>query len=109
MFLHPSFFHLQSDEFTCQADAADIKTIYTFQGDHITFGENLQGAIPEEILSAAVVETDFHHPAGSFRITERQVGQPVVHIEPVATAGTASAVALASIGFAGPTRGTSHV
>jgi hypothetical protein len=109
MFLHPPFFHLQSHKFSGQAHASDIKSVDAFQGDHVTFGKDLQGAISEEIFSAAVVETDFHNPAGTFRIAKGQVGQPIVHIEAIATAGAASAIALASIGFAGPTRGTSHV
>lgn len=109
MFLDAAFFQLQPNKFSGQTDLSDIKAIDAFQGDHVSLGKDLQGIISEEFFSAAIIEADFYHPAGSFRVAEGEVGQPVVHIESVATTGTTTAVALATIGFAGPTRGTSHV
>jgi hypothetical protein len=43
-----------------------------------------------------LIKAYFYHPTPAFRIAERQVRQPVMHIQPVASTGAASAIALAT-------------
>jgi hypothetical protein len=59
----------------------------------------VQGGIFEIFFPAAVIESDFHYPAGYCRICEWQVGQPIMHIESVATTCAAASVAFATARF----------
>lgn len=52
----------------------------------------LQGCVLEIVFSATVVECNFYYSAGDCWIGERQVCQPIVHIEPVAAAGATPSV-----------------
>jgi len=56
--------------------------------------------IPIEILPAALVKTHFDDPTSAFGITERQIRQPIVNIQPVATSGATAAIAFATGRFA---------
>jgi hypothetical protein len=68
-------------------------------------------AVAVKILPASIIETYFYDPATAFGVAEWKIGQPVVHIQPVTTTGTATTVTFTTRRFAigGSAIGTSHI
>jgi hypothetical protein len=73
--------------------------------------ESLKGGISVKFFPASIIKRYFYDLAGAFRIVKRQIGKPVVNIEPVAPSATAPSVAFASgrrAVFISSTRATAH-
>jgi hypothetical protein len=87
---------LQAHRLAGEVYHAHIKPTDAFHAYHITFLENMGGGVTIKILPAAIIKTYFHHAATAFGIAERQIGQPVVHIQTVTSSRTATAVAFAT-------------
>jgi hypothetical protein len=59
----------------------------------------MKGGIAEIFFSAAVVEGNLYNSTGNGGVCKGQMGQPIVHIESVAAACTAAAIAFATAWF----------
>jgi hypothetical protein len=101
---------LEPHKFPRKIYGSYIKSAYPFYGNQVPFHKELQRVVTEKFFSAALVETYFNDPAGTFRVAEGQVCQPVMNIKPITATGTATTVAFASSGFTGicATGRTSH-
>ena len=56
-----------------------------------------------------MIKGNFNDPATAFRVTERQIRQPIVYIHPVTSPGTATAIAFTAIRFFCTTTATTHI
>jgi hypothetical protein len=59
----------------------------------------MNSGIPEEIFTAAIVETDLNSLAGTRRVAKRKVGKPVMNIHPVAASCAATAITFTACYF----------
>jgi hypothetical protein len=59
----------------------------------------MKGGIAEIVFAASLLETDFNNFTTAIGIVERQVAQPVMHIQTVTTAGAAATIAFTAAGL----------
>jgi len=60
----------------------------------------MHSGIPVKIFPASLVKTHFDDPTSAFGITERQIREPIMDIQPVTTTGAATAITLTTGRFA---------
>jgi hypothetical protein len=103
---------LQAHALPGQVNHAHIETANAFHAYHISFFEKIGGGIAVKIFPATIIKTYFNNPAATFGVAERQVRQPVMHIQTVTATCATTTIAFTSRGFAIGSRSTiatSHI
>ena len=107
LFFYPLLLHLQSDQFAGQGDDAHIKAGAGVYYDHIAGLGRTMLMVAEKLFSCSFLETDLYD-IGAGRIFIIVLGQPIIGIHLIASAGSAVAVVLATVWGSALASGTSH-